>query len=155
VSAAADFERAIDRAVIWKEAAEIAERQLERAMDNAAYLAAPRVRLVDEQRRIVRVVNAPVEARRHPPRTLTQWWTDTMYRRGFEPVGRFHGRPTPRDLDYVVPRTEPGRDFLAILRDQIEPSVVMENGRGELLVSFDSPADYVAEVERVMGGNVA
>jgi hypothetical protein len=70
VTAAADFDRAIDRAVIWQEAAEIAEDQLDRAMDNAAYLAAPRVRLVDEQRRIVRVVNAPEEARRHPPRIL-------------------------------------------------------------------------------------
>jgi hypothetical protein len=140
VSGAEDFERAIDRAVIWKEAAEIAERQLDQAMDNAAYLAAPRVRLVDEQRRIVRVVNAPVEARRHPPPTLQHWWTDTMYRHGFELVGRFHGRPTERDIDYVVPRTAPGEDFLAILRDQADPSVVVRNpsgSRAELLTSFE------------------
>jgi hypothetical protein len=141
VTAAADFERAIDRAVIWKEAAEIAERQLDQAMDNAAYLAAPRVRLVDEQRRIVRVVNAPVEARRHPPRTLRHWWTDTLHRRGFELVGRYHGRPTERDIDYVVPQTAPGEDFLTILRDQCEPSAVVKNpltGRAELLTSFET-----------------
>jgi hypothetical protein len=141
VTAAADFERAIDRAVIWQEAAEIAERQLDIAMDNAAYLAAPRVRLVDEQRRIVRVLNAPVEARRHPPPTLRHWWTDTLHRRGFEPVGRYHGRPTPRDIDYVVPRTAPGEDFLTILRDQADPSVVvrnLSNGRAELRTSFET-----------------
>jgi hypothetical protein len=105
----------------------------------AAYLAAPRVRLVDQQRRIVRVVNAPVEARRHPPPTLRHWWTDTMYRHGFELVGRFHGRPTPRDIDYVVPRTAPGEDFLTILRDEVEPTVVVRrysNGDNDLLTSF-------------------
>jgi hypothetical protein len=79
-------------------------------MDNAAYLAAPRVR-----RRIVRVVNAPQEGRRHPPPTLKHWWTDALHRRGFEPVGRYHGRPTERDIDYVVPRSAAGDDLIALL----------------------------------------
>ena len=43
-----DFDRAVDRTVIWQEAATIAERHLDRAVLDAAWLLAPRVKLVDE-----------------------------------------------------------------------------------------------------------
>ena len=135
-----DFEPAIDRAVIWQEAVDIAERQLERAAADAAYLTAPRVQLVDEQQRVVRVVNAPPEARRHPPAVLHHWWDDTLGQRGFEPVARCCGQPNPRDIDYVVSRTRPGDGLLALLRDDVEPSVVVNNlphGHRRLATSFD------------------
>ena len=136
MTAREDFERAIDRAVIWKEAADIAERQLEWATADAAYLTAPRVQLLDEQRRIVRVVNAPPEARRHPPAVLHHWWDDTLGRRGFEPVARCSGQPNPRDLDYVVSRTRAGDALLELLRDDVEPSAVVNNSK--LVTSFEA-----------------
>ena len=61
-----------------------------------------------------------------------------MSRRGYEPVGVHHGQPNTRDLDYRVPHTKPGDDFLAMLQDELDPTVIMY-GR-ELRTSYDDPA---------------
>jgi hypothetical protein len=125
VTASVEFDRLVDRAAICREIGEIVERRQFHAMRNAEYLAAPRLQLVDEERRIVRVVNAPVEARSRPPKILRHYYDDAMYRKGVEPVGIFHNQPFWRDLDYRIVRTAPGNALLAMLRDDINPSVVM------------------------------
>jgi hypothetical protein len=60
-----DLDRLIVRLAIWQEAAQLAEYRHSLAMEAAEYLVAPRVKLADEARRIVRVLNAPPEARRN------------------------------------------------------------------------------------------
>jgi len=72
---------------------------------NAEYLAQPRLKLLDDSRRLVRVQNAPPDARRRPPRVLQHWhaaappsWSS------LEPVAKYHDRPNGRDIDYVVSR---------------------------------------------------
>jgi hypothetical protein len=76
-----------------------------------------------DTRRLVRVVNAPPEARRHPPRILRHYHDDALHQRGFEPVGKYYDRASERDLDYVVVRTRAGDALLAMLRDEADPSV--------------------------------
>jgi hypothetical protein len=90
---ARDLERLIDQWAIYREYQNLVEYRHSLAMDAAEYLAAPRVTMVDKQRRIVRVVNAPQEARRNPPRTLSHHWTDAYHRGTTEPVGKLHGQP--------------------------------------------------------------
>ena len=85
----------MDRYAIAHEQFHIAERFSDVAMANAEYLLAPRVRLVDAQQRLVRVVYAPASARLHPPRVPSLWYTDTMYRRGVEAVGTYHDPTKP------------------------------------------------------------
>jgi hypothetical protein len=108
VTAAADFDRLVDRARIWREYGAIVEHRQDVAMLTAEYLAAPRVKLVDGPRRIVRVTNAPAEARSRPPRILRHYFDDTLHRRGVEPVGVYVGRSCERDLDYRIARTAAG-----------------------------------------------
>jgi hypothetical protein len=55
---ARDLERLVDQRAIYREHQNLVEYRHTLAMDAAEYLAAPRVKLVDEQWRIVRVVNA-------------------------------------------------------------------------------------------------
>jgi hypothetical protein len=134
----AGWDRLVDRAVIAAEAAAVAERRCNVAVVNAEYLLAPRVKLVDEQQRLVRFGNAPASAR--PPRVLSHWYTDTMHRRGVEAIGKYHDRPNWRDIDYRVPKTAAGDHLIALLRDEIEPSVVerrFSNGATDLLTSFE------------------
>jgi hypothetical protein len=95
------------------------------ALRSAEWLVAPRVRLVDDQRRIVRVINARKESRRDPPPDLSHHWTDAMHRRYTDLVGNFYGRPSRRDLDYVLLRTAGGDDLFALVMDQAEPSVIV------------------------------
>jgi hypothetical protein len=59
---------------------------------------------------------------------------------GLEPVGKYHDRPNERDIDYVVPRTAAGDDLIALLADEVEPTVVRRypNGDTDLLTSFET-----------------
>jgi hypothetical protein len=96
--------------------------------------------LVDESRRVVRVVNAPAEARSRPPRILRHYFDDARGRRGVEPVGVFVGSSCERDLDYRIARTGAGDDLLALLRDEVEPSVFMPGRQphaGALQTTFE------------------
>jgi hypothetical protein len=108
---------------------------------NAEYLAQPRLKLLDESRPVVRVQNAPPDARRRPPRVLQHWHAAAPpSRSGVEPVAKYHDRPNGRDIDYVVSRTAAGDELLALLRDEIEPTVVVHqfsNGATDLLTSFE------------------
>jgi hypothetical protein len=138
---AVDWDRMVDRWAIATEHVHIADRQQYIALRNAEYLAQPRLKLLDSSRRMVRVQNAPLDARRRPPRVLSHWYSDTMHRRGVEPVGRYYDRPNGRDIDYVVSRSATGDDLLALLRDEIEPSVVVRRyagGATDLLTSFET-----------------
>jgi hypothetical protein len=63
----------MDRYAIATEAAHIAEHLSDMAMANAEWLVQPRLKLLDESRRVVRVQNAPPDARRRPPRLLRHW----------------------------------------------------------------------------------
>jgi hypothetical protein len=57
-----------------------------------------------------------------------------------EPVGRYHARRNPRDVDYRVSKVAAGDDLLALLRDKVEPSVIVRrfsNGHTDLLTAFD------------------
>jgi hypothetical protein len=95
---------------------------------------------VDESRRIVRVVNSPVEARSRPPRILRHYFDDALHRRGVEPVGVYVGRSCERDLDYRLLRTAAGDDLLGLLRDECEPSVFMPGQQpraGALQTTFE------------------
>jgi hypothetical protein len=94
-----DLDRLIVRLAIWQEAAQLAEYRHSLAMEAAEYLVAPRVKLADEARRIMRVLNAPPEARRNPLRTLSHHWIDAYHRSTTAAVGKFRGQPSPRDLD--------------------------------------------------------
>jgi hypothetical protein len=93
---------------------------------NAEYLAPPGLKLLDESRRVVRVQNAPPDARRRPPRVLQHWHAAAPpSRSGVEPVGKYHDRPNGRDIDYVVSRSAAGDDLIALLADEVEPTVVV------------------------------
>jgi hypothetical protein len=131
-----DFDRLVARAAVWREYGEIVERRQDRAMLAAEYLAAPRVKLVDESRRIVRVVNAPVEAGSRPPRILGHYRSDGE----LSAAGVYVGRSCGRDLDYRLLRTAAADDLLALLRDEVEPSVVVSDRRiaaGVLQTTFE------------------
>jgi hypothetical protein len=138
---AVGWDRLVDRYAIATEAVDIAERRGDVAVANAEWLAQPRLKLLDESRRVVRVQNAPPDARRRPPRVLRHWhaaappsWS------GVEPVGKYHDRPNGRDIDYVVSRTAAGEDLIALLADEVEPSVVLRqfsNGDTDLSTSFE------------------
>ena len=136
-----DFERLVDRYGIALETRAIAERFSDMAMDNAQYLAAPRLKLLDKTRRIVRVQNAPPEARRQPPRILSYPRTDVMTGKSrYEPVGKYHDRPNERDIDYLVTHTAAGDEILELLTDEVEPTVVMRrypSGAAGLATSFE------------------
>jgi hypothetical protein len=103
-------------------------------------LARPRLQLLDESRRVVRVQNAPPGARRRPPRVLIHWHAAASpSRSGLEPVGKYHDRPNMLDVDYVVPRSAAGA-LIALLADEIEPTVVVRrysNGTDLLMTSFE------------------
>jgi hypothetical protein len=140
VTAPVDFDRLVDRAAIWREYGAIVERRQAQAMRTAEYLAAPRVQPVDEPRRIVRVRNAPVEARSRPPRILRHYFNDARGRRGVEPVGVYTGRSCERDLDHRIAKTAAGDALLAMLRDEVEPSVFMPSRQpraGALQTTFE------------------
>jgi hypothetical protein len=93
---------------------------------NAEYLAPPGLKLLDESRRVVRVQNAPPDARRRPPRVLQHWHAAAPpSRSGVEPVGKYHDRQNGRDIDYVVSRSAAGDDLIALLADEVEPTVVV------------------------------
>ena len=135
-----DFERLVDRLAIANEARDLLERRNAATLVDAEYLLAPRVTLINEQQRIVRVVNAPEEARRDPPRILAHRYTDTLTKPRVVPVGRYRTRPNPRDVDYRVAKIAAGDDLLALLRDEVEPSVIVRrfsNGHTDLLTAFD------------------
>jgi hypothetical protein len=108
---------------------------------NAEYLAQPRLTLLDESRRVVRVQNAPPDARRRPPRVLKHWHAAAPpSRSGLEPVGKYHNRPNGRDIDHVVSRSAAGDELIALLADEVEPTVVVRrypNGDTDLLTSFE------------------
>ena len=60
-------------------------------------------------------------------------------RSGLEPVGKYHHRPNWRDIDYVVSRSAAGDALIALLADEVEPTVVVRrypNGDTDLLTSF-------------------
>jgi hypothetical protein len=135
------WDRLVDRWAIATEQVHIADRFSDRAMANAEYLVQPRLKLLDGSRRVVRVQNAPPDARRRPPRVLSHWFTDTLHRSGVEPVGTYHDRPTGRDLDYLVSTVPAGDALLVLLADGIEPSVVVRQfsgGGSDLLTSFET-----------------
>jgi hypothetical protein len=136
----ADWDRLVDRYAIATEQVHLAERLSDLAMANAEYLAQPRLKLLDESRRVVRVQNAPPDARR-PPRLLKHWHAAAPpSRSGLEPVGKYHDRPNGRDIDYVVSRTASGDDLIALLADEVEPTVVVRRystGDTDLLTSFE------------------
>jgi hypothetical protein len=139
-----DLERLEIRAAITREYEELVEYRTALAMQSAQWMLLPRVTLVDEQRRIVRVVNAPEEARSNPPRLLSHHWTDAYSRGTTEPVGKFHRQSSPRDLDDVLFPTSGGDELFALVADDAAPSVVVRrftNGGSGLLTSFDTPAD--------------
>jgi hypothetical protein len=97
-------------------------------------------RLLEESRRVVRVQNAPPDARRRPPRLLTHWHAaGPPNRSGLEPVGKYHDRSNWRDIDYVVSRSAAGDALIALLADEVEPTVVLRRystGDTDLLTSF-------------------
>jgi hypothetical protein len=66
-----DLPRLIGRLAITREALDDAEHRHALALEDAEYLSRPRVKVVDRDRRIVRVQNAPTEAVESPPRTRT------------------------------------------------------------------------------------
>jgi hypothetical protein len=116
VSTAADWDRLVDRYAIATEQVHLAERFSGGAMANAEYLGRPRLKLLDESRRAVRVQNAPPDARRRPPQLLTHWHAAAPpSRSGLEPVGTCHDRPNMLDIDYVLPRSAAGDDLIARL----------------------------------------
>jgi hypothetical protein len=120
---------------------------------NAEYLAQPRLKLLDESRRVVPSAERPAGcwpppaagaqalARRRPPRVLKHWHAAAPpSRSGLEPVGKYHDRPNGRDIDYVVPRSAAGDDLIALLADEVEPTVIVRRystGDTDLLTSFE------------------
>jgi hypothetical protein len=67
-------------------------------------------------------------ARRRPPN-----------RSGLEPVGKYHDRSNWRDIDYVVSRSAAGDALIALLADEVGPTVVVRRystGDTDLLTSF-------------------
>jgi hypothetical protein len=106
------------------------------ALQSAEWLVAARVRLVDEQRRIACVVNAPEEARRNPPRTLSHHWLDAYHRGTNEVVGKFH--PNRRRGTSTCAVLDKGQ--LALVKDDAAPSVIVRrstNGSTNLLTTFE------------------
>jgi hypothetical protein len=104
------------------------------------WVTAPRLTLVDEHQRLVRVVAAPVQARRRPPQTLVHSWTDAYHATRTEVVGRFVAQPTPLDLDYRLARTSGGDALLAHLAIELEPTLALRrfsDGRVDLLTVWD------------------
>jgi hypothetical protein len=87
------------------------------------------------------VRNAPPSRTRRPPRLLTRWHAAARPNRsGVEPVGKYHDRPNERDIDYMVPRSAAGYDLIALLADEVEPTLVMRrypNGDTDLFTSFE------------------
>jgi hypothetical protein len=135
-----DLDRLEIRGQIAAEALNLIEYRQELARRSAQYMTAPRVKLVDEERRLVRVQNAPDEARRNPPRLLSHHWTDAYHQHHSEPVGKFVGRPSPRDLDYVLLATSGGDELLALVVGEAEPSVIVHrlmDGRTKLVTTFE------------------
>ena len=136
-----DFDRLVDRYAIALETRDIVERFTDVQMRSAQYLAAPRLKLLSKPRRIVRVQNAPPEARRQPPRILSYPRTDVMTGKSrYEPVGKYHDRPNERDIDYLVTHTAAGDEILELLTDEVEPTIVMRrypSGAAGLATSFE------------------
>jgi hypothetical protein len=65
----------------------------------------------------------------------------TSVARGRVMVGRYHAHAGPPDLDYRLPRTAAGDDLLALLADELEPTVMVRrwsNGHTDLLTIFDA-----------------
>jgi hypothetical protein len=119
-TAPVDFDGLADDAAVWREEFDrLAERPQDQARLAAERLAAPRVKLVDESRRIVRVTNAPLEVRSRPPRILVH-----PRGRDGEPVAAavYVGR-SGWDLEYRLLRNDTADDLLGLLRDECEPSV--------------------------------
>jgi hypothetical protein len=75
------------------------------------------------------------------PRVLKHWHAAApRSRSGLEPVDKYHDRPNGRDIDYVVSRSAAGDDLIALLADEVEPTVVerrFSNGAPDLLTSFE------------------
>jgi hypothetical protein len=132
----------VDRYAIATGQIDLAERPGGGAMANAEYLVQPRLKLLDESRRVVRVQNAPPDARRRPPRVLTHWHAAAPpSRNGPEPVGNYHDRPTGGTSTTWCPgpplATTSSRDW----PDEIEPTVVVRrysNGTDLLMTSFET-----------------
>ena len=122
-----DLPRLLGRRMLAQEALGDAEYRQALALQTAEYLTRPRVRLTDRRARVVRIQNAPTEAIQSPPATLTYpWWDQMLNRYHLEPVAKFAGAPTPRDLDYrVIEGTRAAREFWAVLADD-EPSVTVQ-----------------------------
>lgn len=136
-----DFDRLVDRAAIARETLDIVERRQDLALMGAEHMTRPRARLVDLERRLVRVRNAPVPARRNPPTKLSYLWTDPISNRTHsEPVAKLAGRPTPLDIDFrVIQGTRASAEFLSLLED-FDMSVTvtrLSSGRVHMLATFD------------------
>jgi hypothetical protein len=138
-----DFDRLVDRWAIAHEMLTLVEQRSAEALLAAEWLLRPTLKLVDEQQRIVRVVRAPREVRAYPPPALVHgYWDMLRCERRVEVVGsnRSSGGGG-RDIDYTLVRTAGGDELLALLRDEIEPSVVVRRfvgGGTDLLTSFDA-----------------
>ena len=135
-----DLERLTIRRQIVQEHLNDVEYRRALAVEEAEWAARPRVVLVDRERRVVRVRNAPQEALRKPAQTLSHGWADELNRVTSEPVGKFLARGGSRDLDYVLLRTRGGDNLLALVADEAMPTVVFRRfsaARTNLLVTFD------------------
>jgi hypothetical protein len=77
---------------------------------------------------------------RRPPRVLKHWHAAAPpSRSGLEPVAKYHDRPNGRDIDYVVSRSAARDALIALLADEVEPTVLVRrypNGDTDLLTSF-------------------
>jgi hypothetical protein len=57
-----------------------------------------------------------------------------------EPVGKYHYRPNGRDIDYVLSKSAAADDLIALLADDVEPTVVVRRYAGgdtDLFTSFE------------------
>jgi len=86
-------------------------------MVNAGYLAQPRLKLLDESRRVVRVQNAPPDAPAAAAGAHALARGRPPSRSGLEPVGKYHDRPNERDIDYRIAKTAAGDVLITLLAD--------------------------------------
>jgi hypothetical protein len=135
-----DLDRLEIRSAIWQEATELLEYRRALALEDAEYTVSPRVKLVDRPARVVRVVNAPPDARQNPPQLLSHIWWDAYHQKHSDVVGKLHRQSSPRDLDYVLFPISGGDNLLALVADDAAPTVQMRkwtNGHTDLLAYFD------------------
>jgi hypothetical protein len=96
------------------------------------------LKLLDESR----AGGAGAKRRRRPPQLLTHWHAAAPPNRsGLEPVGKYHDRPNGQDIDDVLSRSAAGDDLIALVADEVEPTVVVRrysNGDTDLLTSFET-----------------